>query len=73
MIWFGDLNYRIEDLSMEAIKFLSSPKKLHVLLEKDQLKLSMRSKTSFQGFHEGPVTFIPTYKYDIQTDDFDTR
>ncbi|XP_071790794.1 phosphatidylinositol 4,5-bisphosphate 5-phosphatase A-like [Asterias amurensis] len=72
IIWFGDLNYRIEDLSVEAIKFLSSPKKLHVLLEKDQLKLSMRSKISFQGFQEGPVTFIPTYKYDFQTDDFDT-
>ena len=73
IIWFGDLNYRIEDLSVEAIKFLSSPKKLHVLLEKDQLKLSMRSKISFQGFQEGPVAFIPTYKYDFQTDDFDTR
>ncbi|XP_038058902.1 phosphatidylinositol 4,5-bisphosphate 5-phosphatase A-like [Patiria miniata] len=72
IIWFGDLNYRIEDLSVDVVKFLSTPKKLHVLLEKDQLKLSMRRGQSFEGFREGPVAFIPTYKFDFQTDDFDT-
>ena len=27
----------------------------------------------FQGFHEGDITFPPTYKYDLFSDDYDTR
>ena len=29
--------------------------------------------TILKGFHEGPMTFPPTYKYDFGTDVFDTR
>ncbi|XP_041455927.1 phosphatidylinositol 4,5-bisphosphate 5-phosphatase A-like [Lytechinus variegatus] len=72
VLWFGDLNYRIEDLSTEAIKFLAAPKKLHVLLEKDQLLNSMRKKKAFSGFHEGLITFMPTYKFDLKSNEYDT-
>ncbi|XP_072163312.1 phosphatidylinositol 4,5-bisphosphate 5-phosphatase A-like [Diadema setosum] len=72
VLWFGDLNYRIEDLSTEAIKFLAAPKKLHVLQEKDQLLNSMRHKRAFGGFQEGALAFMPTYKYDLKSNEYDT-
>ena len=28
--------------------------------------------TIFQGFHEGDITFPPTYKYALFSDDYDT-
>jgi hypothetical protein len=27
----------------------------------------------FPGYHEGMITFLPTYKYDNGTDIYDTR
>ena len=27
----------------------------------------------FQGFQEGPLLFRPTYKYDLHSDNYDTR
>mmetsp|Transcript_904 Transcript_904/g.1169 ORF Transcript_904/g.1169 Transcript_904/m.1169 type:complete len:125 (+) Transcript_904:357-731(+) len=32
----------------------------------------MKNKGAFQGFEEGPITFLPTYKYDIDADVYDT-
>ena len=33
----------------------------------------MRLCHVFQGYHEGPITFLPTYKYDNGKDVYDTR
>ncbi len=73
VLWFGDMNYRIEDMSREVIKFHSSPNKLHKLRENDQLYLSMKMGKCFDGFIEGEITFMPTYKYDFKTNHYDTR
>jgi hypothetical protein len=27
---------------------------------------------AFDGYEEGPLTFRPTYRYDVGTDDYDT-
>ncbi|MCJ1340771.1 hypothetical protein MMC09_006067 [Bachmanniomyces sp. S44760] len=36
------------------------------LLPHDQLHRQMRSRTAFyDGWREGPITFLPTYKYDV--------
>ncbi|PIK51759.1 putative phosphatidylinositol 4,5-bisphosphate 5-phosphatase A, partial [Apostichopus japonicus] len=72
IFWLGDLNYRFEDLTAEVVKFLSSPKKLHVLREKDQLLLTIRGKRAFDQFQEGALSFVPTYKYDLGQNTFDS-
>jgi hypothetical protein len=38
----------------------------------DQLTIEKKKGNVFQGFLEGPLHFVPTYKYDAGTDNFDT-
>ena len=47
---------------------------INTLLAHDQLKLQIKEgKVFFDGWEEGQITFLPTYKYDIGTVDiFDT-
>ncbi|KAI1299502.1 type II inositol-1,4,5-trisphosphate 5-phosphatase [Xylaria venustula] len=41
---------------------------LDSLLPHDQLRQVIKSKKAFhQGWREGPITFLPTYKYDVGT------
>lgn len=42
------------------------------LLKSDQLYSSISEKRAFIGFSEGPILFPPTFKYDKQSDDYDT-
>ncbi|KAK6542363.1 hypothetical protein TWF694_006321 [Orbilia ellipsospora] len=43
------------------------------ILESDQLRKQQSQGKSFQNYHEGKITFMPTYKYDIGTvSTFDT-
>lgn len=37
-----------------------------------QLQNEMRLGRIFKGYQEGPVTFLPTYKYDVGTQLYDT-
>ena len=70
----GDLNYRIDtmgrDTVVKAIKAGNIPK----LLERDQLLVSRRRNPGFRlrTFKELPITFAPTYKYDVGTDNYDS-
>lgn len=72
LFWFGDLNFRIEDLEMQVVKSAIDNNKLSILWEKDQLNLAKDSETVLEGFQEGPLKFPPTYKFDIGTDTYDT-
>lgn len=38
VFWFGDLNFRIDDLDMQVVKSAIDNNKYLVLLEKDQVK-----------------------------------
>ncbi|KAI1174413.1 type II inositol-1,4,5-trisphosphate 5-phosphatase [Nemania sp. FL0916] len=41
---------------------------LDSLLPHDQLRLAMKNQKAFhEGWREGPITFLPTYKYDVGT------
>ncbi|KAI1642891.1 DNase I-like protein [Daldinia loculata] len=41
---------------------------LDSLLPHDQLKRMIKERKAFhEGWHEGPITFLPTYKYDVGT------
>ncbi|KAK4240041.1 SacI homology domain-containing protein [Achaetomium macrosporum] len=71
VIWFGDFNYRI-GLGLEAAKELVKRRDLERLFENDQLNLQMMAGLAFRFYSEARITFMPTYKYDIGTDDYDS-
>ncbi|GAA6224705.1 phosphatidylinositol 4,5-bisphosphate 5-phosphatase A-like [Lates japonicus] len=72
VFWFGDLNFRIDDLEMQVVKSAIDNNKLPTLWEKDQLNMAKDSETVLEGFQEGPLKFPPTYKFDVGTDTYDT-
>lgn len=72
VFWFGDLNFRIDDLDMQVVKSAIDNNKFTMLLEKDQLNMAKDSETVLEGFQEGPLKFPPTYKFDVGTDTYDT-
>lgn len=69
----GDLNYRI-DASRETCIHKVKHNDLQGLLEKDQLLTERRKNPGFRlrVFNESALTFAPTYKYDVGTDEYDT-
>ncbi|KAI4878614.1 hypothetical protein NFI96_019052 [Prochilodus magdalenae] len=72
VFWFGDLNFRIEDLEMHVVKAAIDNNKFSMLWEKDQLNMAKDNETVLEGFEEGPLKFPPTYKFDVGTDTYDT-
>ncbi len=69
--WLGDFNYRIDlerDDVLEAVKQGNYTQ----LLADDQLLKERAAGRTFSGYHEGAITFPPTYKYDVGTDIYDT-
>ena len=70
--WLGDLNYRITDLDAETVKDLLLENNLEHLLAADQFRQQRRQRKIFSGYSEGDITFLPTYKFDPGTDDWDS-
>ncbi|XP_014262113.1 inositol polyphosphate 5-phosphatase OCRL-1 isoform X2 [Cimex lectularius] len=70
--WLGDLNYRITGLDVNAVKEYILMEKYKPILENDQLVKQHRLKKVFVGYKEGPINFMPTYKYDPGTDNWDS-
>ena len=70
----GDLNYRIDTMSRDTVIKAVQAQNLKKLLERDQLLVSRRRNPGFRlrAFTESPITFAPTYKYDVGTDRYDT-
>lgn len=73
-ILHGDLNYRIDAMSRDAVVSVVNEGNLAKLLERDQLRLVRRKNPGFRlrSFQEGQISFDPTYKYDVGTDTYDT-
>ncbi|KAI1862869.1 hypothetical protein JX265_008915 [Neoarthrinium moseri] len=71
VIWMGDFNYRI-GLSHDRAMDLVQQQDLAKLYENDQLNLQMVAGLSFPFYSEARITFMPTYKFDIGTDRYDT-
>ena len=70
----GDLNYRIDTMSRDTVVKAVKQQQLAKLLERDQLLVARRRNAAFRlrAFEELPITFDPTYKYDVGTDNYDT-
>jgi endonuclease/exonuclease/phosphatase family metal-dependent hydrolase len=74
VFWFGDFNYRI-GLGNDKVRMLIDHGDLDTLLENDQLYIQRtRSSVSnvFDHYDEAKITFLPTYKFDLGTDTYDT-
>lgn len=73
ILWGGDLNFRIE-LPNEQVRQFIIANQVRKLLESDQLLKAVRMRHhAFEGFHEAPIAFLPTYKYDLNSDVYDSR
>lgn len=70
----GDLNYRIDTMGRDTVVKAVNANNLSKLLERDQLLVSRRRNPGFRAraFIESPITFDPTYKYDVGSDNYDT-
>ncbi|RPB08476.1 DNase I-like protein [Morchella conica CCBAS932] len=69
----GDLNYRI-DMHRDSVISRAKNLELPALLERDQLLMERKRNPGFRlrAFNESPITFRPTYKYDVGTDTYDS-
>ena len=83
--FFGDLNFRVNLTNFEvrqsldayqySIKkndYLTAFELLKPLLEKDQLNMSKNICEYLDKYQEGSLMFPPSYKYDVNTDVYDT-
>lgn len=74
VFWFGDFNFRLskDRVDVEAIMSRTVGGDMGRLLEHDQLSKEMKDGSIFKGFQEAPIHFLPTYKFDIGCDIYDT-
>ncbi|KAG5929728.1 hypothetical protein E4U42_004887 [Claviceps africana] len=71
ILWMGDFNYRI-GLGLEKVKALVNKGDLASLYENDQLNLQMVAGLAFPFYSEARIGFMPTYKFDVGTDNYDS-
>ena len=71
IIWFGDFNYRI-GISNERARQLIDKRDLGTLYENDQLNLQMVHGKCFPHYSESMPNFLPTYKFNLGTDEYDS-
>ncbi|KAL5251090.1 hypothetical protein ACHWQZ_G016717 [Mnemiopsis leidyi] len=71
VFWCGDFNYRI-DYANHEIRDMVKKKAWYELQCADQLTVQKNENKVFQGYNEGPLEFAPTYKYDLNSDYYDT-
>lgn len=72
VFWFGDLNFRIQDHGMHFVRSCINDRTFHLLWSKDQLTAMKKKEAILREFHEGPLDFQPTYKFDLNSDTYDS-
>ncbi|XP_022643533.1 72 kDa inositol polyphosphate 5-phosphatase-like [Varroa destructor] len=70
IFWFGDLNFRLDTSSETVLRFLAE-RDFKSLLRFDQLNKVIADGDAFSGFHEGEISFAPTFKYEINSNMYD--
>lgn len=74
VFWVGDLNYRIQSLlNQDEIINKCNENDMTFLRENDQLNTERIAGNVFEGFQEGQLNFLPTYKFIPGTDEYDNR
>ncbi|XP_045610419.1 inositol polyphosphate 5-phosphatase OCRL isoform X2 [Procambarus clarkii] len=69
--FIGDMNYRINPCDVN-IREVAKSGELKILLEHEQLTQQRTLKRIFHNFKEGKITFKPTFKYDVDSDEWDS-
>ncbi|XP_075690733.1 phosphatidylinositol polyphosphate 5-phosphatase type IV [Rhinoderma darwinii] len=74
VFWFGDFNFRLnkDRPGVNSILQRKLERDVSRLLQYDQLIKEMSDGSIFKGFEEAAIQFLPTYKFDIGCDDYDT-
>ncbi|MEQ2305481.1 hypothetical protein AMECASPLE_038369, partial [Ameca splendens] len=73
VFWFGDLNFRIQDHGMHFVRSCINNQTYNLLWSHDQLNMLKKKEQLLQEFEEGPLDFQPTYKFDLNSDTYDSR
>jgi len=63
--------YRL-DLPRADVDRMIANKEYELLLGFDQLKVQQEHDLAFQGFKEAPISFAPSFKFDVGTHNYDT-
>ncbi|XP_062097540.1 type IV inositol polyphosphate 5-phosphatase 11 [Humulus lupulus] len=71
-VWLGDLNYRLQGIHSHSARNLIRKDHHKLLMSKDQLLQEAERGHIFDGYCEGTLTFKPTYKYNVGTNNYDT-
>ncbi|XP_067868162.1 phosphatidylinositol polyphosphate 5-phosphatase type IV isoform X2 [Heterodontus francisci] len=74
VFWFGDFNFRL-DVKRAVIDELlhsNTADSLCSILHYDELTKKLQEGSIFKGFKEAEISFLPTYKYDIGCDVYDS-
>lgn len=76
LVWCGDMNYRLA-LGDEEAREIAEAGDYTTLLAADELRACRSAGEAFRGFAErfdeqGATVFPPTYKYDLDSDSFDS-
>ncbi|XP_058483568.1 inositol polyphosphate 5-phosphatase K isoform X1 [Solea solea] len=69
---FGDLNFRIADHGLHFLRSSINSGRVNLLWGKDQLTMMKQKEAFLQEFEEGPLNFKPTYKFDRNSNTYDT-
>ncbi|KAK7278295.1 hypothetical protein RJT34_23321 [Clitoria ternatea] len=64
VVFLGDFNYRLDEISYDEARDFVSQRCFEWLREKDQLRAEMKAGNVFQGMREAIITFPPTYKFE---------
>ena len=67
----GDMNWRI-DMSYEEAVYLANKNKIKELMQQDQFLKRKDENALTKRFEEGAINFKPTFKYDNDSDVYDT-
>ncbi|KAI8518371.1 inositol polyphosphate 5-phosphatase [Branchiostoma belcheri] len=74
VFWFGDMNFRLDHERSKVEELIKHGHKSDYkeLVAHDQLTNFMKKDEAFVGFKESQIRFPPTYKFDLNTDHYDT-
>ncbi len=75
IFWLGDLNFRIEpgSFSAQEIADLVGKDQLKSLLARDELNRTIANRDAFSGFEECEINFKPTYKFILNSQEYDLK
>lgn len=71
-VWLGDLNYRLEGITSMPARKMIEENRQSKLRDKDQLLQEAEKGEVFNGYCEGTLSFKPTYKYNVGSNNYDT-